>query len=1002
MSLALLATLAMVACGDDAGPSKRPVVSAQDEPLLEPGAICETNYLPPIALRFDPPQVVVAPGQTRPVRVVVEPDVCVRKRLTFALAEGAGIDVPAPADVHLRRATHDILVTGRVVGTSTLKVTTQRRVVTDPASEAFGREVPFEDVAFGSQEESFEAALTVDVREDALPSCADGDRATATLDAAHPSLAGANGLATASMGTPVVAFTRTDEYRMPSVSASVACAPDLVARAPWDDPGTARLPLGPAVSFGVEGSAVVSASRPLRRELEFSIPVNPARMPSFARMRHVEVMFQSPMAKEPRSIPVTDPRFEKVGGGYVFKFSSPWLGTYQPVVAGDAGARKVRRKLTHRAVMGISMGGGGAASVGLRHHDRFDAILPLGGPSEWTWMLWFIENYLLGGFCPPGQTCERVPPNLYPIDEPFTHTMDFNHWFSSTGSGGNYFTRETYIQLFSDLSLMRGNINGGNSDPAIPFFAAGPKATDPWVRGTVDGVDCSLTLSPLGSAPDREEQARIQRECWASRCDPANAWIAPSGYYDDEYNPDGTEQVISFCDGRSGGDKPYQSSWAGPATGQRVPVSLALAVDRNRNGVRDEDEPVIRSGHEPYSDTGVDGLADEDEPGYDPITNPDPNQDDYDPQINPLGTERNGRWDPGEPFQDVGLDGVPNTRDKHVAGDPGEGDGAYTEAPGLAAFYEVDSRSILHRRAQAPGGPLDDAALRRLRFFVDGGVRDIFNFWTVARHLEGAIGSRRDASGRPLLPPAFYSGFDVLPGQQRGRIAEFDPSTILWQDIVAAPAVRYGDLDASQETIDLGDGMHVGTAEQIIARVQSAFAFASQQWPDAPRALVEKTSVAPASTTKNSLGIACEIVGTCRFDFTGPRSGRTGPVSIVLPPGYAHEAAVMADVRYPVLYVFHGYGQEPSDIEALGVLLNAVMNDPKRSSATRLGKFIVVYADGRCRVGRDGRPECVQGTFYFDSSRPAGPQMETWVDELIDYVDRNYRTMPATEIEVVE
>jgi len=48
-------------------------------------------------------------------------------------------------------------------------------------------------------------------------------------------------------------------------------------------------------------------------------------------------------------------------------------------------------------------------------------------------------------------------------------------------------------------------------------------------------------------------------------------------------------------------------------------------------------------------DTGTDGLLDFQEVGYDPLTNPDPNGDNYHPIFNPGGTEGNGRRDPGEP-----------------------------------------------------------------------------------------------------------------------------------------------------------------------------------------------------------------------------------------------------------------------------------------------------------------------------------------------------------------
>ncbi|MBL7136574.1 MAG: TonB-dependent receptor [Candidatus Marinimicrobia bacterium] len=44
-------------------------------------------------------------------------------------------------------------------------------------------------------------------------------------------------------------------------------------------------------------------------------------------------------------------------------------------------------------------------------------------------------------------------------------------------------------------------------------------------------------------------------------------------------------------------------------------------------------------------DMGSDGLGDEDEPGYDPILNPDPNDDNYNADTNPTGTEGDGDVD---------------------------------------------------------------------------------------------------------------------------------------------------------------------------------------------------------------------------------------------------------------------------------------------------------------------------------------------------------------------
>jgi hypothetical protein len=41
----------------------------------------------------------------------------------------------------------------------------------------------------------------------------------------------------------------------------------------------------------------------------------------------------------------------------------------------------------------------------------------------------------------------------------------------------------------------------------------------------------------------------------------------------------------------------------------------------------------------------------------------------------------------------------------------------------------------------------------------------------------------------------------------------------------------------------------------------------------------------------------------------------------------------------------------------------------------------------------------LQGTFYADSVRGDGPQMEEWFLELMDHVDQRFRTMGPSEID---
>ena len=51
---------------------------------------------------------------------------------------------------------------------------------------------------------------------------------------------------------------------------------------------------------------------------------------------------------------------------------------------------------------------------------------------------------------------------------------------------------------------------------------------------------------------------------------------------------------------------------------------------------------------------------------------------------------------------------------------------------------------------------------------------------------------------------------------------------------------------------------------------------------------------------------------------------------------------------------------------------------------------------------KDGKPECLRGTFFGDSPMKDGAQDETWWLELMQYIDQNYRTMGETEVDWTE
>jgi hypothetical protein len=317
---------------------------------------------------------------------------------------------------------------------------------------------------------------------------------------------------------------------------------------------------------------------------------------------------------------------------------------------------------------------------------------------------------------------------------------------------------------------------------------------------------------------------------------------------------------------------------------------------------------------------------------------------------------------------------------------------------------------------------LDDTALLRLNFWADGGVRDLFNFGAVANHLLGSVASRKIAagsadSGTQLRTTTFYDGFDQIPGQVPGSgDSGYNVNLTRWADIPDGVHVRYGTVDATPAMIQDGDGQHVGTPAQLLNRLQSAIYFEEQQWPDADHSLTATTvgelndaALTDASGDAGPLGSCVGDPPLCTFPFA--KDNRVGPVYVQLPPGYTLPENVQQNVRYPVIYALHGYGQTPDGLTAAELVSTIYMNDPARSSATRLAKAILVYVDGRCRFSSDSppQPECIEGSFYLNSNRPdnAHPgtdvaQFDSWFDDLITYIDANFRTMGPSDLTVTE
>lgn len=948
--------------GGDAGAGGEPPL-----PELKPGEQCADENPKPILIANET-IVFLATGKSRKITLIAQPDTCSRIEVAIKVSDGSkaqilsvGGAIPSPIDgseatakIDLRHPSIDLELKGIAEGETSV------------------------EASFTLNGKSASLSIPIQVMGLEVPTC-DGQKESGKV-----SPGGKLGGSVALKGAYLGLQARADEPAQTTVEGNLVASPTLWKVQAFDGsvsctsdiaPG-GYTTLGAAITFGPEATK-------FPRELPMAIPINPALLPEKAKMRHIRMAYSGPAFKKPRLIPVADMKIEPSGhGGWVLSFLAPRLGTYQAVIEPNAGTKTFKRRLTHKALIGVSMGGGGTAMFGMRFHNMFDVLAPLGGPVDWTYMLNQIEHNQVGGFLP--NDGETPPVSLAPLKENgwvYEHPSSFNAWwyeYPREGNGGS-FSRNDYTQIFRDLALMYGNPNGENKAPNAEQLPPGVDPNGPSVRGDLKEGDCTVPVEATGKEPNAAQLEALENKCGAARCKYTQTL---EKFYDGRFNPKGKWPVITFCDGgpQDKSKSPYSNQWN--EGGGDSPIDLALAVDYNGNGKRDADEPIISQGHEPWSDTGVDGLPSSQEPGYEPGVNEDPTGDDYDPQYNPSGTEGDGRYQEGEPFEDVGLDGVANTKESPY--DIGEGDGKFTMAKGLRNFFEQDSRSIIHQWSTPPGGSFDDKALQRVDLWVDGGYRDLFNFAVAGQHLLGSYAAR----GRNVT---YYSKPTQLPGQNPEKANLFSPQNMLWDHIPGSVLMRYGAIDPTKLDLDEGAGQHVGSVLELTARLQSALYFIGQRWPDAPHYLADKAINDPAPSAAD-----CEIKGSCTFDFKDSR-GRVGPVTINLPPGYAHKD--QQNEHYPVIFMLHGYGQSPEDLGAAIVFLGSWMNQGLDSSATRLSKAIMVYVDGRCRLGPDGSPECIRGTFYADSPRATGGKLESWFQDLMKHIDSKYRTMPESEID---
>ncbi|MGV3623426.1 MAG: hypothetical protein ACO1OB_21580 [Archangium sp.] len=667
------------------------------------------------------------------------------------------------------------------------------------------------------------------------------------------------------------------------------------------------------------------------------------------------------------------------------------------------------------------MGAIGSTALVMSNPEKVDGLAALGGPLDAAFFQRFMDDFVTGGFCSKEELEAIAAQDPVKLNDPtvinacaaprrsvpgkWEHQNDFNHWHVTTNGGT--FDRNSYIGMMTDLMLAYGN-----------FFTENPNSP----------------LAPPGIDPE------------VMRHPPADLCTNPkrvSGLKNAEYNPDGAYDAITFCDGAQTlffcrtGEEPVDFCSDAANIANPLPVSqeqafadtycaskggaviankndntlywlanagnvdpcrqrtrgapIMLAWDINGNGRRDYGEPVVNNSHERFTDVGVDGCADAFENGSGgcnttaSATPTDANGDNYDPDNTPNGTENNWKHDDGEPFSDLGLDGVANTSDL------GEGNGAYDEASGRKRLFALDGRTNFKK--------LDAAGQKRLHVLLDGGIHDIFNLGLMARHLFSAVQQARDGA------VGLYREFTDIPGMKDRSTGAFNPWNRSWATQVPRDLLTlYGKENRTQTEFIQGEGDHVGTAGQAVNRFQIVFNWVANLWPNAPKPSAE-------------FGVASEARYLTET-YDSAALGAKWEYAIALPPGYDDEAN--KDARYPVAYLLHGYGMDPQDFVSTAIIANNFVTDP----SLKLRPVIYVFPNGRCcfvnsvtgardcrntdengmQIGQQPNMEreCNSGTFWVNRrgyTNDDGTRYGDALFELMGHVDEKFRTLKPADVE---
>jgi hypothetical protein len=284
---------------------------------------------------------------------------------------------------------------------------------------------------------------------------------------------------------------------------------------------------------------------------------------------------------------------------------------------------------------------------------------------------------------------------------------------------------------------------------------------------------------------------------------------------------------------------------ASGATG--VDVGGRMLADLNGDGVYDVGDGIVVNLSEPFTDTNGNGV-----------------------------------FDAGEPFSDVGLDGVAGT------GDYGENNGRFDYDPDRANWLAEDPLTRLEARSAA------DISTQRI--YMDVGTQDQFGF---GKHYDNFVAMLESKGLVVDVRNGFPGNCTQVPNLPQQYL------------LVRYTGGHVGIPEADDVTDSLLHGDVCGSLP-IWQRLLTMISYMDSSFPDG--------FDGPGDLSINPLGDIMKTHVTSPALRTGSGTAPDQPVLIYRPPAYFH-----TNRSFPIVYILGGYGQAPEDFEQLGALFDLLI-----------------------------------------------------------------------------